>query len=263
MAEIFLSDLSQVKLFDVLKPLLVGKKTGILSIKGKEDGEIHFELGNIVHARAGSVSGGEAFNLIMAWRSGKCLFEADAVSSERTIPISTEQLLLNWSYRKQEWEKIRKAVPSSSTIFRLATRTNSEDMNIKAEQWRVLALTNGARTVAEIGDTLGWDDSKTSRVLYQLVQSGLLEKGGEVKPPAKKRVGEEFFATVELELKRAMGPVAPVIIEDKMVEFGLAKEYFPRDKAGFFVEALCNEIPQETKRKEFLKSMEDFMVREK
>jgi hypothetical protein len=263
MAEIFLSDLSQVKLFDVLKPLLVGKKTGILSIKGKEDGEIHFEFGNIVHARAGAVSGGEAFNLIMGWRSGKCSFEADAVSSERTIPISTEQLLLNWSYRKQEWEKIRKVVPSSSAIFRLSTKTNSEDMNIKAEQWKVLALTNGVRTVAEIGETLKWDESKTSRVIYQLVQTGLLEKGEVVKPPAKKLVGDEFFAAVELELKRAMGPVATVIIDDKMIEFGFTKEYFPREKAGFFIEALCNEIPQETKRKEFLRSMEDFLVREK
>ncbi len=263
MAEIFLSDLSQVKLFDVLKPLLVGKKTGILSIKGKENGELHFELGNIVHARAGNVSGGEAFNLIMAWRSGKCSFEADAISSVRTIPISTEQLLLNWSYRKQEWEKIRKVVPSSRAVFRLSTQPSSEDMNIKADQWKVLALANGARTEAEIGETLKWDESKTSRVIYQLVQSGLLERGEEVRPAVIKLVGEEFFATVETELKRAMGPVAPVIIDDKMVEFGFTKEYFPRDKAGFFIEALCNEIPQEAKRKEFLRSMEDFLVREK
>jgi hypothetical protein len=263
MAEIFLSDLSQVKLFDVLKPLLVGKKTGILSIRGKENGEIHLELGNIAHARAGHASGEDAFNLIMAWRSGKCSFDADALSSERTIPISTEQLLLNWSYRKQEWEKIRKVIPSSSAIFRLSTQTSSEDLNIKADQWKVLALTNGARTVAEIGETLKWDDFRTSRIIYQMVQSGLLEKGEEVRPSGKKLVGEEFFATIETELKRAMGPVAPLIIDDQLIEFGLAKEYFPRDKAGFFIEALCEEIPQEAKRKEFLRGMEDFLVREK
>ncbi len=136
-------------------------------------------------------------------------------------------------------------------------------MNIKADQWKVLALTNGVRTVAEIAETLKWDEFRVSRVIYQLVQGGLLEKGEEAKPPAKKLVSEEFFPTVETELKRAMGPVAPFIIEDKLVEFGLTKEYFPRDKAGFFIEALCEEIPQETKRKEFLRAMEDFLIREK
>lgn len=263
MPEIFLSDLSQVRLFDILKPLLIGKKTGILSFKGKENGEICLEIGNIVHARAGHVSGEDAFNVIMGWRAGKCTFESDVIPSERTIPISTEQLLLNWSYRKQEWEKIRKVIPSTSAIFRLSPQTNSEDLTIKAEQWKILALTNGMRTVAEITGTLKWDEFRISRVIYQLVQSGLLEKGEEVRPIGKKLVNEDFFPTIENELKRAMGPVAPFIIEDRLGEFGFAKDYFPRDKAGFFIEAIGQEIPQEAKRKEFLRVMEEFLIREK
>lgn len=263
MAEIFLSDLSQVRLFDVLKPLLIGKKTGVLSIKGKENAEIFLDIGSIVHARTGHIAGEEAFNLIMGWKNGKCAFESEVIPSERTIPISTEQLLLNWSYRKQEWEKVRKVVPSPGIIFRLSPQAGSEDTNIKADQWKVLALSNGFRTVGEIAGTLKWDEFRTSRVVYQLVQSGLLEKGEEPKLPAKKLVREDFFPTIENELKRAMGPVAPFIIEDKLDDFELEKENFPRDKTGFFVEALSEEIPQEARRKEFLRVMEDFLIREK
>ena len=36
MPEIFLGDLAQIKLFDVLKPLFSGKKTGRIMFKGKE-----------------------------------------------------------------------------------------------------------------------------------------------------------------------------------------------------------------------------------
>ena len=50
MPEIFLGDLSQVKLFDIFKPLLMGKKTGKLCVRGKENGEIYIEMGIIVHA---------------------------------------------------------------------------------------------------------------------------------------------------------------------------------------------------------------------
>jgi hypothetical protein len=263
MAEIFLGDLSQVRIFDILKPLLLGKKTGALSIKGKENGEVFLELGNIVHVKAGHSLGEDGFNLIMGWRAGKCSFEVDLIPSERTIPISTEQLLLNWSYRKQEWEKVRKVVPSPSAIFRLSPQAQSEEMNIKADQWKVLALTNGVRTVAETAERLKWDEFRVSRVIYQLVQGGLLEKGEEAGPLKKKLVSEEFFPTVDTELKRMMGPVAPFIIEDKLGEFGLTKEYFPRDRAGLFIEALSAEIPQATKQKEFLRAMEDFLIREK
>ncbi len=263
MAEIFLSDLSQVRIFDVLKPLLMGKKTGILSIKGKENGEVFLEIGTIVHARVGQASGENAFNLIMGLRNGKCTFESEVLPPERTIPISTEQLLLNWSYRKQEWEKIRKVIPSSSAIFRLSPQTSSEETNIKADQWKVLALTNGMRTIAEIAETLKWDEFRTSRVIYQLVQSSLLEKGEGPKPIPKKPVGEDFFPAIDNELKRAMGPVATFIIEDKLDEFGFGKESLPREKAGFFIDAISEEIRQEVRRKEFLKVMEEFLIRQK
>ncbi len=261
MAEIFLSDLSQVRFFDVLKPLLMGKKTGLLSIKRRENGELFLEMGAIVHAKVGRASGEEAFNLIMGLREGKCSFDSEIFPSERTIPISTEQLLLNWSYRKQEWEKIRKVVPSSAAVFRLAPQTGAEETNIKADQWKVLALTDGTRTVAEIAETLKWDEFRTSRIICQLAQSSLLERGETPRPAGKKLVNEEFFPTIENELKRIMGPVAPFIIEDKLEEFGFGKGSFPKDRAGYFIDAISEEIQQETKRKEFLRVMEEFLIR--
>jgi hypothetical protein len=60
-----------------------------------------------------------------------------------------------------------------------------------------------------------------------------------------------------------MGPVAPFILEDKLAEFELGKEQFPKDKAGAFIESISEEIPQESKRKEFLGAMEDFLLRDK
>ncbi len=261
MAEIFLNDLSQVRFFDVLKPLLMGKKTGLLSIKGKESAELFLEMGAIVHARVGRTLGEDAFNLIMSLRDGKCSFDSEILPPERTIPISTEQLLLNWSYRKQEWEKVRKVVPSPAAVFRLAPQTGAEETNIKADQWKVLALTDGKRTVAEIAETLKWDEFRTSRIVYQLAQSSLLERGETPKPAGKKPVSEDFFPTIENELKRIMGPVAPFIIEDKLEELGLGKGSFPRDRAGFFIDAISEEIPQETKRREFLRVMEEFLIR--
>ena len=43
MPEINLGDLAQNKLFDILKPLFSGKKTGKVTVKVKEGGELYLE----------------------------------------------------------------------------------------------------------------------------------------------------------------------------------------------------------------------------
>jgi hypothetical protein len=259
MPEIFLGDLAQVKLFDLLKPLFSGKKTGKITFKGKEGGELYLELGNITHAKTNNGAGEYAFFALMGLKVGKAAFEPDEVPSERTISISTEQLLLNWSYRKQEWDKIKEAIPSPNTVFRLSVQKSPESKNINADQWNVLALCNGTKTISEIIEALNWDEFKTSKTILQLVQLGLLVKAEGQKPIEKRLVGENFFLKVENELKKAVGPVASVIIDDKLNEFGNTAASFPQDQALPFVEALGEEIPRDMQKKEFIKAMMEFL----
>ncbi len=259
MPEMILGDLTQVKLFDILKPLFGGKKTGKITFKGKEGGELYLELGNITHAKTNNAAGEYAFFTLMGLKAGKASFEPDEVPSERTISISTEQLLLNWSYRKQEWDKIKEVIPSSNTVFRLSLQKGPENKNINADQWNVLALCNGIKTVLEIAETLTWDEFKTSKTILQLVQLGLLTKAEGQRPVEKKLVGENFFLKVENELKKAVGPVASVIIDDKLNEFGSAAASFPQDQALPFIEALGEEIPRDMQKKEFIRAMMEFV----
>jgi hypothetical protein len=264
MREISLGELSRLRLFDILKTLLVEKKTGVLVIKGKEGGEVYLEAGNIVHAKTNRSSGEDAFLAIMAWRIGKSSFKPDVMSKERTISYPAEQLLLKWSYRKQEWEEIREVIPSPSAIFRLSLQQNPGEMNIRADQWNVLALANGVRTVSEIVEAIvGWDEFKTSKMICELTEAGLLERGEEQRPIRKKKVGENFFPALELELKKVMGPVASIIIEDKLIEFGETMYFFPQDQASLFVDLLSEEIASDSKKEKFMRAMAEILAGEK
>jgi len=91
--------------------------------------------------------------------------------------------------------------------------------------------------------------------VYQLVKAGLLARTEEQKAPAKKRVGDGFFPMLEHELKRVMGPMASLIIEDKLAELGESKEFFSQDQVNLFVELLSEEIPNEQKKKEFVRTV--------
>jgi hypothetical protein len=263
MPEIFLGDLSQVKLFEVLKPLLMGKKTGRLSFKGKENGEMYLEMGNIVHAKSPDSSGEHGFFAIMGWKTGRITFEPDAPPPERTIPIPSEQLLLNWSSKKIERERVRERIPSNSTVFCLTLQNNGESKTVSADQWNVAALSNGTRNLTEIARVLNWDEFKVIKVVHQLVQSGLMEQAGEHKPVKKKLIREGFFSVVDNELRKVMGAVSSIVIDDKLLEFEEKKDSFPQEKLLSFVEALGEEIPQDDKRKEFKKNVMEFFSLEK
>ncbi len=263
MPEIFLGDLSQVKLFDILKPLLTGKKTGKLSFKGKENGEMYLEMGNIVHAKTSDSAGEFSFFTIMGWKAGRITFEPDEPPPERTIPFPSEQLLLNWSSKKIEWERVREKIPSNSAVFCLSLQNNGEGKAVNADQWNVLALSNGMRNVLETAKILNWDEFKVIKAIYQLVQAGLMEQVGEHKPVKKKLVRESFFSVVENELRKVMGAVSPFVIDDKLVEFGERRDSFPQEKILSFVEALGEEIPRDDKRREFKKAVMEFFSLEK
>jgi hypothetical protein len=263
MPEMFLGDLTQVKLFDILDPLLSGKRTGKIMLRGKEGGELYLELGNITHAKTTNAVGEYAFFTLMGLRVGKASFEPDEVSLERTISTSTEQLMLDWSFQKQEWDKIREIIPSLNMIFHLSVQKSPENKNINAEQWNVLALCNGTKTVSEIAGMLNWDEFKTSKTIFQLIQSGLLERGEDRKPVKKKLVSEKFFPMVQTELKKVIGPMAPFIINDKLSDLGETTDSLAQDQALSFIEALSEEISHDLKKKEFLRAMTDFLLSEK
>jgi len=263
MFELLLGDLSQVKLLDVLTPLLIGKKTGKLSFKGKENGEMYLEKGNIVHAKTPNSVGEYGFFTIMEWRMGRITFEPDEHPPERTISIPYEQLLLNWSSKEMEWERIREVIPSGSAIFCLSSLNNGENNTLSADQWNVLALSNGMRNVSEIARVLNWDQFRVFKTIYQLVQAKLVEQAGEQKPLKKKLIQENFFAAAENELRKIMGAVSSFFIDDKLAEFGEKKDSFPQDKLLSFIEALGKEIPHDEKRKEFKKTIMKFIRPEK
>ena len=235
--------------------MLTEKKTGRVNIKGKEDGEICLEIGDIVYARTNHFAGENAFFTIMGWNAGRIMFDPGVPPKEKTIPITTEQLLLNWSSRKQEFEKIKEVIPSTHSIFRLSLQKDGKEKNISADQWNVLVLSNGMKTISEIAKSLEWDEYKVLKTVYHLIQMGLLERAEDRVSVKKKSVKGDFFTVLDMELKKVMGPVAPFIIDDKLVEFGEGKESFPQERALPFMEALSEEIPNPSKRNEFLKTI--------
>ena len=78
-----------------------------------------------------------------------------------------------------------------------------------------------------------------------------------VKAPARGKVPPEltvdgtFFAQMEHELTKVMGPVATLIIDDEVTALGADRDSFPRDRVAELLEKVGTEIADEGKRANF------------
>jgi len=82
-----------------------------------------------------------------------------------------------------------------------------------------------------------------------------------VKAPDRLKVAPEltvdgtFFAQIEHELTKVMGPFAVVIIDDEVTALGADRDSFPRDRVAELVEKVSSEIADEGKRADFQQTM--------
>ena len=260
MADVFMGDLSQIKLVDILRLLASEGKTGKLILtKGNDSGEIYVENGVFTHASSKASEGEEALFAMMTWMIGRFKFTPGLLPQEKSIGASADQLLEEGQKRIEEWEHIREAIPSMDVVFKLAGHKGPNDIKLKSAEWNILAQVDATRSVGEISSALNMDEFGAAEILHGLYLAGLLEVVERSKPPPENAAGGEFLKKVDEELAKALGPIASVIVDDQIAEMGEQRDAFPRNKAAELVEAVSSEIADEGKRVRFQRGMLDIL----
>jgi predicted transcriptional regulator len=255
MAEVFTGDLSQIRLLDILNLLILEGKTGKVTLKkGAALGEIFVENGNITHGATETSQGEEALFLMMTWMIGKFSYTPEVLPDSKTIQRSTEQILHEGVQKVQEWDRIRKVIPSTDVAFRLSSR-NGADVVLRPDEWNTVICMNGIKTVGEISRELGVSEIEAAKHLYRLLEAGLIEVTEKPIHPLGRIAGKRFFDIVQQELTLVMGPMAPVIIEDHVADMDERISAFPRNRAAELIEGISMEISDEGKRVDFQKKM--------
>jgi DNA-binding transcriptional regulator GbsR (MarR family) len=257
MSRELIGDLSKAGLLELVKPLVNEKKSGMVVIEGAGTSELYFEGGNIVHGKTDTLSGDDAIHAIMDLDKGRVKFDWRGSPEKRTVTVDTEHLMLDWTERAEEWRKIKAKVPSSGAVFSIVVDSGGGDRTILEKQWGVLALCTGMRTVSEIADQLGRSIFDVSQTIYKMVESGILEKKEITELPRTQRretLDEAFFVAVETELKKVMGPIARIIVNDTIAAFEESRDAFPKDQAEDFIQTICDQIVDDQKREMFGKA---------
>lgn len=71
---------------------------------------------------------------------------------------------------------------------------------------------------------------------------------------------KSFFYTLNSELAKAIGPLAPALVSEKISQLGKKESNFPKEMAAQLVELLSTEIDEEAIEIQFQSTLLDILI---
>lgn len=151
------------------------------------------------------------------WKHGQFFFldEMTLPPYAITISIDLANLIMEGARRIDEWEQCVRLLPDNKAVFRVVPSPEGDKITLSLDEWKVLFLINGQRTLEELCNE--FDDSlHVYRVVYGLLSNKLIE------------------------------PVPPRAIEDSGVLRAVSDETMKQPPANFAAESTVRELGDDT-----------------
>lgn len=140
---------------------------------------------------------------------------------------------------------------ASSLFFRKVIRRDIQNVALDADMIRLLLAINEQKSLYQIAAEVEMDSATFKTTLRRLLEQGLIESVRRSTP----LLGRTFLQLLQLNLARAIGPMAQIVIEDGLAEMRVDPAGIPADQAAELVNRIALEIPDEANRARFKKSM--------
>ena len=128
---------------------------------------------------------------LFTWADGLFRFDANKLPppDRITIPIDLESVIMEGSRRLKEWERLQEEIPDLDVALRFTERPDARlrNINLTVEEWRVVSFINPRNTIRQIARANNLSDFQVRRIVYGLLQAGLVEFVEQPKPPELKR----------------------------------------------------------------------------
>ncbi|HKR64589.1 MAG TPA: FHA domain-containing protein, partial [Thermoanaerobaculia bacterium] len=114
---------------------------------------------------------------IFVWNSGAFAFAQDGSlpSHAVTISIDVANLIMEGARRIEQWEQCVKLLPDKSVVFRVVATPRDEKITLSVDEWKILFLINGQRTLEDLCNDSEDEAFDVYRVVYGLAANHLIE----------------------------------------------------------------------------------------
>jgi hypothetical protein len=148
----------------------------------KELGMLLISAGHVTQQDIiGSVRGDslETVYGLFTWSDGLFHFEPNQLPAEDaiTVPIDLENIILEGSRRVKEWERLQDELPDLDMALKFTDRPQAQlrKINLSVDEWRVISYINPRNSIKRIAQRIGMDDFQIRKIVYGLLQAGLVE----------------------------------------------------------------------------------------
>jgi hypothetical protein len=111
------------------------------------------------------------------WDRGTFAFEQSTTLAAHAVTIAVDlpNLIMEGARRIEEWEQCLQLLPDNKMVFRVVATPRDEKITLTADEWKILFLINGIRTIEELCHDADDDPFSVYRVLYGLYANKLIE----------------------------------------------------------------------------------------
>lgn len=154
-------------------------------LAGQSDKEIGIYLINSGYLNQEQILAGlgeylaEIVRACFNWQEGVFHFEASELPPDGKIPIrlDLESLVVESARLLRQTDELKAEIPSLEMTLKFTDRPglNIRDVNLSPEEWKVVSYVNPKNTIAQIATAVQMDELEIRRVVFALLQGGLVE----------------------------------------------------------------------------------------
>ncbi|MBN1936973.1 MAG: DUF4388 domain-containing protein [Anaerolineae bacterium] len=121
---------------------------------------------------------------LFTWTFGEFFFEPSKQPDRNrlVVPIDLGNVIMEGSRRVQEWERLQDELPDLDMALKFTDRPDAKLRNISlsAEEWKVISYVKPANSIRRIAQANNMNDFQIRRIVYGMLQAGLVEL---IRPP--------------------------------------------------------------------------------
>ena len=212
------------------------------------------------------------YNLLF-WKQGRFEYKDAKLNLKGMIvtQLNPMKLILEASRRIDELSVLKKSIPSDKLVFKMSGKVQSKDeIKLNANEWRILSLIDGTRTVRQIITHSGYDEFAVYKIFFSVVSSGLVEQKEEIQldDPGEENdysailtVFTDILQSIKKNIDVELGDRSYSLFEESKaglaIEFkDMFKEYHPDNHKNSNLQAITGVLDQ----MEYIEDPKEFLI---
>lgn len=232
-------------LYSVLKPLISGAKTGIITVVSEygPQGKIYMKNGRLVGAETEDSTGASAANDLAKWVSISTEFTA-GIEKNLKNPDAFDHMgfVKLLAGRDKKINAIRKVIPGNDARFKILVE-NWQEKTISVQQLMLITKLDGHHSVRQVVAESGVAELEVLNFIHCLYSKGLLQEINSPKAMKKEDI-DNFLDVLRNKLLDLVGPAADVVIQKVFESLEIDPDFLARSQIAKVLESVLEHLDE-------------------